>query len=187
MAQAAALAAIGPAALPPPRTALQQSAPPPLPPAIGPAALSPPRTALQRSGPPFTPRTAFLVVRPPQPPSPPRAPQACTFKVHLAVANILAAMGVHVLPVQVARLLEADPEPPQHLAPLAQISTWSWDWMEPLLGTAGSVLLAAQFVRSNAKKMNPKPYAELVLSCLTDRLTRPNPQSRALFRPRVRA
>eukprot|EP01062_Namystynia_karyoxenos_P062402 TRINITY_DN55299_c0_g1_i1.p1 TRINITY_DN55299_c0_g1~~TRINITY_DN55299_c0_g1_i1.p1 ORF type:complete len:368 (+),score=63.02 TRINITY_DN55299_c0_g1_i1:84-1187(+) len=57
-----------------------------------------------------------------------------------------------------------------------QIGTWSWDWMEPLLGTASFVLLAAQFVRSNVKKMNTKPYTELVLSWRADRLTRLYPR-----------
>eukprot|EP01065_Artemidia_motanka_P048608 TRINITY_DN7861_c0_g1_i1.p1 TRINITY_DN7861_c0_g1~~TRINITY_DN7861_c0_g1_i1.p1 ORF type:complete len:325 (+),score=109.77 TRINITY_DN7861_c0_g1_i1:75-1049(+) len=57
-----------------------------------------------------------------------------------------------------------------------QVGTWTWDWMEPLLGTASFVLLAAQFVRSNVKKMNTKPYTELVLSYRADRLSRIYPQ-----------
>eukprot|EP00756_Hemistasia_phaeocysticola_P002718 Hpha_TRINITY_DN11845_c0_g1::TRINITY_DN11845_c0_g1_i1::g.1837::m.1837 len=57
-----------------------------------------------------------------------------------------------------------------------QVGAWTWDWMEPILGTASFVLLAAQFVRSLIKRMNTKPYTELVLSYRADRLSRLYPK-----------
>merc|ERR1719296_254698 len=44
-----------------------------------------------------------------------------------------------------------------------QVGTWTWGWMEPMIGVASFGLLCCQFTRSQAMKMNMKTYAEHLL------------------------
>merc|ERR1712176_1114562 len=53
-----------------------------------------------------------------------------------------------------------------------QIGSWTWTWMEPMIGTASLVLLCCQFLRTQAVKMNMKTYGENFLQWRADRLAR---------------
>jgi len=57
-----------------------------------------------------------------------------------------------------------------------QVGTWTWSWMEPMIGTASFVLLCCQFGRTQAHKMNMKTYGEFVLQWRANRLARAFPQ-----------
>jgi len=51
-----------------------------------------------------------------------------------------------------------------------QVGTWTWSWMEPMIGTASFVLLCCQFLRGQAVKMNMRSYSEQLLHWRADRL-----------------
>lgn len=51
-----------------------------------------------------------------------------------------------------------------------QVGTWTWSWMEPMIGTASFVLLCCQFTRAQVLKINMKPYGEYILQWRADRL-----------------
>lgn len=51
-----------------------------------------------------------------------------------------------------------------------QVGTWTWSWMEPMIGTASFVLLCCQFSRSQIKKMNMKTFGEHLLVWRASRL-----------------
>merc|ERR1711924_265428 len=51
-----------------------------------------------------------------------------------------------------------------------QIGSWTWTWMEPMIGTATFVLLCCQFMRAQAVKMNMKSWGESFLQWRGDRL-----------------
>lgn len=51
-----------------------------------------------------------------------------------------------------------------------QVGTWTWSWMEPMIGTASFVLLCCQFGRAQAHKMNMKTYGEFMLQSRANRL-----------------
>jgi len=51
-----------------------------------------------------------------------------------------------------------------------QVGTWTWSWMEPMLGTASFLLLCCQFSRAQAKNMQMKPFTEMVGSWRATRL-----------------
>lgn len=56
------------------------------------------------------------------------------------------------------------------------VGTWTWNWMEPPLGTASFLLLGLQLARAHMQKMNWKPYTEWVLNRRADRLAGLYPQ-----------
>jgi len=57
-----------------------------------------------------------------------------------------------------------------------QVGTWTWSWMEPMIGTASFVLLCCQFTRTQAIKLCMKPYAEHVLQWRANLLAHRYPQ-----------
>lgn len=57
-----------------------------------------------------------------------------------------------------------------------QVGTWTWSWMEPMIGVASFVLLCCQFSRAQVQKMNMKTYGEQLLQRRADRLARRFPQ-----------
>jgi len=57
-----------------------------------------------------------------------------------------------------------------------QVGTWTWTWMEPMLGTASFVILCAQFTRAQASKMNMKTYSDRILQWRANRLSKKFPQ-----------
>lgn len=70
------------------------------------------------------------------------------------------------------------PEGVEDIAELTtnQVGTWTWSWMEPMIGTASFVLLCCQFSRAQMSKMNMKTYGERVLQWRADRLARKFPE-----------
>merc|ERR1712039_615450 len=57
-----------------------------------------------------------------------------------------------------------------------QVGTWTWSWMEPMIGVASFVLLCCQFSRAQLKKMNMKTYGEHLLQSRADRLANRFPE-----------
>jgi len=45
-----------------------------------------------------------------------------------------------------------------------QVGTWTWSWMEPMIGTASFVLLCAQFVRAQLLRINMKTFLAIMES-----------------------
>jgi len=45
-----------------------------------------------------------------------------------------------------------------------QVGTWTWQWMEPMIGTASFVLLCAQFMRSQYVKLQMKSFLDIMES-----------------------
>ena len=39
-----------------------------------------------------------------------------------------------------------------------KVGTWTWQWMEPMIGTASFVLLSFQLIRSHMEKIDMKPF-----------------------------
>jgi hypothetical protein len=62
-----------------------------------------------------------------------------------------------------------------------EIGSWSWGWMEPVIGQASFVLLVLQFARSQAMKLGMKPYGDAMLSWRSKRLVQKYPQYDAMF------
>ena len=57
-----------------------------------------------------------------------------------------------------------------------QIGSWTWGWMEPLIGTGSFILLCVQFMRAQMYKMNMSPYTEAMLRYRANRLADRFPQ-----------
>lgn len=57
-----------------------------------------------------------------------------------------------------------------------QVGTWTWTWMEPMIGTASFVLLCAQFGRQQLLKIKVKPFTEVMLSLRANRLAKRFPK-----------
>lgn len=67
------------------------------------------------------------------------------------------------------------------LETIFEVGSWSWGWMEPILGQASFALLILQFARSQAVKLGIKPYGDAILSMRSKRLKNLYPQYNALF------
>eukprot|EP00411_Alexandrium_monilatum_P017839 CAMPEP_0175251076 /NCGR_PEP_ID=MMETSP0093-20121207/35479_1 /TAXON_ID=311494 /ORGANISM="Alexandrium monilatum, Strain CCMP3105" /LENGTH=242 /DNA_ID=CAMNT_0016545335 /DNA_START=53 /DNA_END=781 /DNA_ORIENTATION=- len=65
---------------------------------------------------------------------------------------------------------------PKDLETILEVGSWTWNWMEPPLGTASFVLLALQFVRAQMLNMNLTPYTSWVQEYRAKRLSRLFPQ-----------
>lgn len=57
-----------------------------------------------------------------------------------------------------------------------EIGAWTWTWMEPALGTASFVLLAAQFTRAQMLNLNIRPYTHWLQQKRAEKLASRFPQ-----------
>jgi hypothetical protein len=51
-----------------------------------------------------------------------------------------------------------------------QVGSWTWNWMEPMIGVASFVLLCCQFTRAQCVKLNLSPYTEAMLRSRANRV-----------------
>mmetsp|Transcript_18642 Transcript_18642/g.51118 ORF Transcript_18642/g.51118 Transcript_18642/m.51118 type:complete len:361 (+) Transcript_18642:63-1145(+) len=56
-----------------------------------------------------------------------------------------------------------------------QVGTWTWAWMEPMIGVASFVILCSQFARGQMWKLNMRPYTEDMLRRRANRLAGMHP------------
>eukprot|EP00979_Chaetoceros_neogracilis_P005982 scaffold1174_cov281-Chaetoceros_neogracile.AAC.13 len=75
----------------------------------------------------------------------------------------------------------AEIPPPEDLETFWEIGSWSWGWMEPVIGQASFVLLLLQFARSQAMKLGLKPYGDYMLHVRSKRLVEAYPQYNPMF------
>lgn len=69
-----------------------------------------------------------------------------------------------------------------------QVGTWTWSWMEPMIGVASFILLCLQFARVQTVKMNMKPYTETMMAFKARRLTNKFPQyDQSILKPWARS
>lgn len=57
-----------------------------------------------------------------------------------------------------------------------EVGSWSWNWMEPLMGQVSFVLLVAQFARIQMINLGIKPYGNFMKKRRADRLVSLYPQ-----------
>lgn len=68
---------------------------------------------------------------------------------------------------------------PRDLETWLECGAWSWNWMEPPLGTISFILLSLRFGRSQMKNLHVKPYTEWMKARRADRLCKAYPQYNA--------
>ena len=51
---------------------------------------------------------------------------------------------------------------PEDLETMLEIGSWTWNWMEPPLGTISFVLLAFQFSRAQIQNLGIRPYTDQI-------------------------
>jgi hypothetical protein len=51
-----------------------------------------------------------------------------------------------------------------------KVGTWTWEWMEPMIGTASFVILAMQLTRSHMQSLDMKPFGRKLESWRADYL-----------------
>lgn len=69
-----------------------------------------------------------------------------------------------------------DVPPPEDLETVLETGNWTWNWMEPPLGTISFTLLALQFSRAQMQNLGIKPYTEAVKNWRGRRLALAFPQ-----------
>eukprot|EP00930_Biecheleria_cincta_P063466 TRINITY_DN49003_c0_g1_i1.p1 TRINITY_DN49003_c0_g1~~TRINITY_DN49003_c0_g1_i1.p1 ORF type:complete len:216 (-),score=37.67 TRINITY_DN49003_c0_g1_i1:122-769(-) len=111
-----------------------------------------------------------------------QALQSVPHKIGLATALISGVASIpmcfHLPTVEWMNkhLVTADVPEPRDLETFWEVGAWSWNWMEPVLGTASFVLLTLQFSRSIMVKLDMKPFTLKMRSLRADKLARSYPQ-----------
>mmetsp|Transcript_102886 Transcript_102886/g.287091 ORF Transcript_102886/g.287091 Transcript_102886/m.287091 type:complete len:251 (+) Transcript_102886:3-755(+) len=67
-------------------------------------------------------------------------------------------------------------EEPENLKTIWEVSSWSWNWMEPLLGTASFSILCIQLTRSMMEDIGMLAFHERMKVGVADRLAAKFPQ-----------
>lgn len=70
---------------------------------------------------------------------------------------------------------------PQDLETMFEVGSWTWNWMEPALGTVSFFLLCLQYTRAQIQNLGVKPYTEKVKQWRGERLSNAFPQYDARF------
>lgn len=65
---------------------------------------------------------------------------------------------------------------PKDLETMWEVGSWTWNWMEPPLGTLSFFLLTFQFARSQLDNLGIKPYTQKVKQWRAERLAEKFPQ-----------
>eukprot|EP00927_Polykrikos_kofoidii_P067458 TRINITY_DN62952_c0_g1_i1.p1 TRINITY_DN62952_c0_g1~~TRINITY_DN62952_c0_g1_i1.p1 ORF type:complete len:295 (-),score=38.40 TRINITY_DN62952_c0_g1_i1:172-984(-) len=73
----------------------------------------------------------------------------------------------------------SEPPPAEEIVTMLEVGSWSWSWMEPVLGTASFTLLALQFGRAQLINMNIKPYTNYIREWRARRLVKIYPKYNA--------
>ncbi|KAL7578722.1 hypothetical protein ACA910_015959 [Epithemia clementina (nom. ined.)] len=68
-----------------------------------------------------------------------------------------------------------DAPPPKDLETWLEVGAWSWNWMEPLLGTSTFVLMCMQYFRLNMDQLGIKPYTQRLRNMRAERLAQQFP------------
>mmetsp|Transcript_13138 Transcript_13138/g.29176 ORF Transcript_13138/g.29176 Transcript_13138/m.29176 type:complete len:246 (-) Transcript_13138:189-926(-) len=68
------------------------------------------------------------------------------------------------------RYVTAEIPQPEDVNTWLEVGGWTWNWMEPVLGTASFTLLAFQFSRALLVHCRIKPYNDWILSMRANRL-----------------
>jgi len=68
---------------------------------------------------------------------------------------------------------------PRDLETMLEVGSWTWNWMEPPLGTLSFVLLCLQFARGQIKNLGLHPYTTGVRNRRAERLAATYPQYNA--------
>jgi hypothetical protein len=80
-----------------------------------------------------------------------------------------------------ASFVTTDIPEPKDLETMLEIGSWTWNWMEPPLGTLSFILLCMQYARSQVQNLGIKPYTELIKQWRGERLAKAFPK----YDPRV--
>lgn len=70
----------------------------------------------------------------------------------------------------------ADVPPAKDLETALEVGSWSWNWMEPALGTSTFILLCLQYMRFHLNQLGVKPYTHQMKKIRARRLVRAFPQ-----------
>ena len=87
----------------------------------------------------------------------------CVFQKDLAIWFATVHVGV-------------DLPPAEEIDTVWKVGTWTWQWMEPIIGTWSFVLLALQLIRANGLQIDAKPFNERILTARADDLYKQFPE-----------
>ncbi|CAE8672681.1 unnamed protein product [Polarella glacialis] len=69
-----------------------------------------------------------------------------------------------------ARFVTSDVPQDKDLETCFEVGSWSWGWMEPVIGTLSFVLLIAQFSRAQMLNIGVRPYGKRIFDVQVARL-----------------
>ena len=69
-----------------------------------------------------------------------------------------------------------DVPPAEDLETILEVGSWTWGWMEPVMGQVSFFLLCLQFSRAQIEKLGFRPYTEHIKTRRAKRLAQAFPQ-----------
>lgn len=69
-----------------------------------------------------------------------------------------------------------DVPPPEDLETWLEVGSWSWAWMEPMIGQASFLLLTMQFARAQLQNLGLMPYSDYIRDMRAKRLIKLYPK-----------
>jgi len=75
----------------------------------------------------------------------------------------------------------ADVPGKEDLETILEVGSFSWSWMEPIIGQASFIFLVLQFMRSQAINLGLKPYGDKILGVRSQRMIKKYPQYDPIF------
>ncbi len=79
------------------------------------------------------------------------------------------------------RFVTADVPDTKDLETWLEVGSYSWAWMEPVIGQASFAILVMQYIRNQAINLGLKPYNDKVLSMRSKRMVARYPQYDPIF------
>jgi len=74
------------------------------------------------------------------------------------------------------RFVTTDVPPPEDLETFWEVGSWTWNWMEPALGTGSFMLLCVQLFRAQLVNMNYEPWTAAIRTKRAEHLCAAYPQ-----------
>lgn len=72
--------------------------------------------------------------------------------------------------------VQTDVPPPEEINTVWKVGSWTWEWMEPIIGTWSFMLLSLQLIRANMNIIEWKPVNEHFITRRADNLYKHFPQ-----------
>ncbi len=104
-----------------------------------------------------------------------------TASITAGIASIPLVFDLETAKFFNERYVTADVAEEKDLETWLEVGSWTWSWMEPVLGQVSFLLLCLQFARNQMINLKWRPYSHALRNIRSRRLQRTFPQYNAMI------